>query len=178
MNPFDLLRPRGLPIRVRSSYVSEWMCRPRSRRFDSCAPCRDHRACCVWSPRARERHSPRPAREVRAGVIWQRAGRVALGARHWSGQLLQPAGRTPARLWPPAFGRTPSRRTTQPRQPDRALPKWAHRHGHNLFRGQPPARRQSQRTVRSPKVVTQRILSKGPWAVNGRQSETRLREAG
>ena len=56
--------------------------------------------------------------------------------------------------------------------------KWAHRHGHNLFRGQPPARRQSQRTVRSPKVVTQRILSKGPWAVNGRQSETRLREAG
>jgi len=25
--------------------------------------------------------------------------------------------------------------------------KWAHRHGHNLFRGQPPARRQSQRTV-------------------------------
>jgi len=123
MNPFDLLRPRGLPIRVRSSYVSEWMCRPRSRRFDSCAPCRDHRACCVWSPRARERHSPRPAREVRAGVIWQRAGRVAVGARHWSGQLLQPAGRTPARLWPPAFGRTPSRRTTQPWQPDRALPK-------------------------------------------------------
>ena len=37
MNPFDLLRPRGLPIRVRSSYVSEWMCRPQSRRFDSCA---------------------------------------------------------------------------------------------------------------------------------------------
>ena len=32
-----LLRPRGLPIRVRSSYVSEWMCRPQSWRSDSCA---------------------------------------------------------------------------------------------------------------------------------------------
>ena len=29
-----------------------------------------------------------------------------------------------------------------------------------------------------PKVVGHRILSKGPWAANGRQSATRLREAG
>jgi hypothetical protein len=29
-----------------------------------------------------------------------------------------------------------------------------------------------------PKVVSHRILSKGPWAVNGRQSAIKLREAG
>lgn len=29
-----------------------------------------------------------------------------------------------------------------------------------------------------PKVASHRILSKGPWAVNGRQSATGLREAG
>ena len=31
---------------------------------------------------------------------------------------------------------------------------------------------------KSPKVVSHRILSKGPWAVNGRQSATGLREVG
>jgi len=95
----------------------------------------------------------RPAREVRAGVISvPRAGRVALGARTGAVSCDSPvAGRLP--LWPLGFGRTPSRRTARPQQPDRTLPK----SGATAWPRAPPwsgARRQILRALRRPEGLS------------------------
>ena len=90
----------------------------------------------------------RPARQVQAGVIYgRRAGRVALGARTGAVSC-HTSWPDACAVWAFGFGRTPARRTARLQYPDRARPRCLDRHGRDLLRGQPRARRQILRSLR------------------------------
>ena len=181
MNPLDLRRPRALPIRVRSSCFSEWMCRPRSGVLSRA------RTDGITGFAARGVHGlhengiHRPARQVRAGVIWvRRAGRVALGTR----TLERSAATAP---WPDAWvcaaawlwADVVAANSTAAAARQSASEMW--RIGMDMISSVVSLGRGGKSGALSggAKVRSQRILSKAPWAVDGRRSATRLtREAG